>query len=338
MTKNDLINDVVAELSNTLDPEQLDRVKITMIVKFHGFEVAENETLPSVVVYDNNYIFKRFTVDCLAKGNKPSTIKTYLNMLKPFLQETGLNYLYVTAQDIIDYIATKKFKKNTRGEYPSQNYIATISRSMFVFFQWAYRKKHLAEDIMRDVDRIKQKQKKKEKLTDEEVESCRNVCKDQRELALFELMMSTGMRVGEISNLKIEDINFITRSVTIFGEKTDSFREGILSIKAKNAIKMYIGDRTAGPLFRPKRKASNQEALGKGTLESIAKKIGEKANAHCKTNVHCYRKTFACILYRKTKDVKLVSVLLGHSSTAVTEKYYLIDDMIDVHYRIKQVA
>ncbi len=338
MTKNDLINDVVAELSASMDKEQIERVKVTMIVKFTGYEVTEIQTLPSVTVFDNNYIFKRFTVDCLAKGNKPSTVKTYMNMLKPFFDNTGLNYLNVTAQDITDYIALKQYTKNGKGEYPSQNYISTINRAMFVFFQWAYRKRHIAEDIMRDVDRIKQRQKKKERMTEEEVEACRSVCRDKRELALFEIMLSTGMRVGEISKLKIEDIDFYNRNVTIYGEKTDKYREGILSVKAKNAIKAYIGSRTTGYLFRGKRKTDAGRELGKGSIEAIAKNIGIRAHVHCKTNVHCYRKTFACHMYRRTGDVKIVSILLGHANTAVTEKYYLIDDMEEVKFKIKRVA
>ena len=72
--------------------------------------------------------------------------------------------------------------------------------------------------------------------------------------------------------------------------------------------------------------------IGKGTIEKIAKEIGERAGAHCKTTVHVYRKTFASEKYRQTKDVKLVSILLEHASTAITEKYYLIDDLKDIEY------
>lgn len=67
MTKNDIINETVAELSAELTQNQLDRVKITLLVKFKGYEIAEVNTLPSVVVYDNEYIYKRFMIDMLAK-------------------------------------------------------------------------------------------------------------------------------------------------------------------------------------------------------------------------------------------------------------------------------
>lgn len=78
--------------------------------------------------------------------------------------------------------------------------------------------------------------------------------------------------------------------------------------------------------------------LSKSAIELIAKKIGRQANVHCPTTVHVYRKTFACNLYKATKDVKIVSVMLGHANTAVTEKYYLIDDMRDIKYEVLKMA
>lgn len=74
------------------------------------------------------------------------------------------------------------------------------------------------------------------------------------------------------------------------------------------------------------------------TLEKWAKEIGEAGGCHCETTVHVYRKTFASETYRRTKNVKLISILLGHSSTAVTEKYYLVDDLLDIQYQALQVA
>ena len=67
-------------------------------------------------------------------------------------------------------------------------------------------------------------------------------------------------------------------------------------------------------------------------------RIGERANCHCITTVHVYRKTFASMEYRRTKDVKYVSILLGHSSKAVTEKYYLVDDLKEIEFKALYVA
>ena len=340
MTKNDLINDVIAGISINMNQEQVDMVKAIFIVKMQGYEIHEVNTLPSTEVVDNDYILKRFTIDMLAKGLKESSIKAYLNIIRPFMDYIGIDITDVTAQHVTDYLAVKKVSKNIHGRKNTQSYIAGICRGLFIFFQWAYRKHHISQDIMCDVDRIKGKQKKKERITQEEMEACREVLKDNREKALFELMLTTGMRVGEIAKLKIEDIDFLNRKVSIHGEKSENAdREGYLSIKARNAIHKYIGDRTSGYVFRPLRNVLSDDCpISNGAVESIAKAIGARAGAHCVTTVHVYRKTFASETYRRTGDIKMVSILLGHASTAITEKYYLIDDLKDIEYKALYVA
>lgn len=332
MTKNELINDVAAGLITMLTSDQIDLVKATFIIKMQGYDIHEVNTLPSTEVKSNEFILKRFTVDKLAMGLKESSIKAYMNVLRPFFDYTKLNFMEVTSQHIIDYLAIKKVSPNANGDKNSQSYIAGICRVMFVFWEWAYRKHHIDQDIMRDVDRVKTRQKKKDRITPEEMEACRECAQGDREKALLELMLSTGLRVGEIAALKIEDIDFQTKRVHISEGKSDSAeRDVYLSIRARNAIRKYIQKRTSGYVFRPERNILDDNVqIGKGTIEKIAKEIGERAGAHCKTTVHVYRKTFASEKYRQTKDVKLVSILLGHASTAITEKYYLVDDLKDI--------
>ena len=164
--------------------------------------------------------------------------------------------------------------------------------------------------------------------------------KDVRERALFELMMSTGMRVGEIAKLKVEDVDLMQRKISIHGEKSgNAEREGYLSIRARNALDRYIAGRTSGYVFRPVRDIlDDADPIGNGTIEKIAKDIAKRAGVHCTATVHIYRKTFASETYRRTGNIKLVSILLGHSSTDITEKYYLIDDMKSIEYQALYAA
>lgn len=341
MTKNDLINDVAASLTATLEKEKVDMVKAVFLVKMQGYEIHEVSTLPSVEVADNDFILKRFTVDMLAKGLRESSIKAYLDVVKPFMLYTGINYTNITAQHITDYLAIRKVTKNAFGRKNSQTYLADVCRKILIFFSWAYKKRHINEDIVRDVDRIKGRKKKKDRITPEETEACRENLACDREKALFELMLSTGMRVGEITKLRIEDIDFQHRKICIHGEKTaNADREGYLSIKARNAVHKYVGTRTNGYVFRPLRNnvIPDGQPIGVSALEKIAKNIGRKAGVHCTTTVHVYRKTFASETYRRTGNIKLVSILLGHASTDMTEKYYLVDDMKDIEYQALYAA
>lgn len=334
MTKNEIINDIISSLVMTLTKDQLEIVKSTFIVKMQGYDIHEVCTLPSVEVKDNDFVLKRFAVDMLAKGLKQKTITSYLCYIKPFFDYTGLNYRAVTAQDIIDYMAVKRVSKNKKGKLNSQNYLCNISKALFIFFGWAYKKHHIETDIMNDVERIKPKQKKKERLSVEEMEACREVAKGIRERALLELMLSTGMRVGEIAALKIEHIDFDKRTIHIPEGKSDSAeRDVYLTVRARNALKKYLDERKEGYVFRPCKNSIDEfTELGKGTIEKWAKDIGKRAGCHCDTTVHVFRKTYASEEYRRTGNIKYISIVLGHSSTAVTEKFYLVDDLKDIEH------
>lgn len=333
MTKTDIINEVVWEMSTELTREQQDRLKITLLVKMHDYELTEMTLLPAVEVHDNEWLLKRYVIDSLAADRKESTVKAYVGAVKELFRETGKHYSQLTSQDITDFLAIKQHRDKV-----SQNYKSTLYRYFSTFFSWAYRKHHIANDIMCDVDRVKAVQKKKERLTDEEIEDMREVCQTLKEKALFELMLSTGMRVGEIANLNVSDIDFLRKRVEIFGEKTNRYRTGMLTTKAVKALKAYLDSKpqTTAAVFTGDRKPYNR--LLNGTLEKIAKEIGKKAGiTRMDTTVHVYRKTFASVQYHKTKDVLMVSKLMGHAKTDMTVQYYLIDDIDDMQYRYNVV-
>ncbi len=335
ITKNEMLADISTNLVTYLDKEQVDMVKAVFMIKMQGYDIHEVDTVPAVQTPDVDAILQRFEKDMQAKGIKDSSIRTYKSTAKSFLCSTGAAFAGVTARHVTDYLADKRTEPNVHGRKNSQTYISDIYRNLSVFFDWAYRKHHINEDIMRDVDKVRPKQKKKERLSVEEMEACRECVKSDREKALLELMFSTGMRVGEISRLKIEDINLDKRRIYIPDGKSDtSERYVYLTIKARNAIKRYIRDRKSGYVFRPARKVlADDTPIGKGSIERMAKDIGRRAQAHCDATVHVYRKTFASEEYRRTGSVKYVSILLGHASTAITEKYYLVDDLKDVEYQ-----
>lgn len=333
MEKTDLINNVAYELRDYLTREQIDRMKITLYVKLQDFELAEVKQLPVTVEHDNTWIMERYCVDMVAAGLHAGTIKSYIGVIKTFFDYTGKNYVYITAQDITDYLAIRTYRDKI-----SQNYKATIYRYLCTFFDWAFRKKHVSENVTEGVDKVKQVKKRKERLTDEEIEDIRDVLKTPKEKALFELMLSTGMRVGEISHLNISDVDLNHKRVTIWGEKTDTYRTGMLTPMAVKALRNYIGDRPGtDPLFITDRAPHNR--LGKASIEKMAKEIAVRGGVtRLVATVHVYRKTFASVLYRKTGDVLLVSKLLGHAKPDTTVQYYLIDDIEELQHKYNKVA
>lgn len=333
MTKTDLINDIAFEMTGTLTDEQIDRIKIVFLVKMQDFELTEIKQLPMVEEHDNEWLMKRYCIDSVAAGLSESTIKSYIGRIKEFFDYAGKNYKYVTAQDITDFLAIKAYR-----DHISQNYKSTIYRYLSTFFSWAYRKEHIIKNVADGVDKVKQVQAQKKRLTDEEIEDVRDVLDTPKEKALFELMLCTGMRVGEIAHLNISDLDLTHRTVTIWGEKSDKYRTGMLTPKAVKALRNYIVKRPGtDPVFLADRAPYNR--MREYGIEKLAKEMAVRGGVTRLTaTVHIYRKTFASVLYRKTGDVMLVSRLLGHSNPEITVKYYLVDDIEEMQSKYNRVA
>lgn len=284
MTKAELINDVVYEMTGYLTPEGIDRLKTVITFKLANINLTATETLPSTEIFDNEYIMKRYIIDLTATGRKQSTIKLYITIIKKFFAETGLNYHTCTGQDVMDYIATRLHK-----------------------------------------DKIRQPQKRKERLSDEEIaRASLSIGHDLRLNALFELMLSAGPRVGEIVNLDIDNLDFARKEIHIWGEKTSQWRTCFMTERCKQALKQYIGDRTEGAVFIGLR---GRGRMCNKSIEDMVKEIALFGGCKFRATVHSFRKTFASMEYRRTKDVLFVSKRLGHSSTDVTIKYYICDDV-----------
>jgi integrase/recombinase XerD len=283
--------------------------------------------------HDNEWLMKRYWIDSVAAGLSESTIRGYIGRIKEFFDYAGKNYKYVTAQDITDFLAIKAYR-----DHISQNYKSTIYRYLSTFFSWAYRKEHITKNVADGVDKVKQIQAQKKRLTDEEIEDIRDVLAAPKEKALFELMLCTGMRVGEIAHLNISDLDLIHKTVTIWGEKSNKYRTGMLTPKAVKALKNYIGNRPGtDPVFLADRAPHNR--MREYGIEKLAKEMAVCGGVTRLTaTVHIYRKTFASVLYRKTGDVMLVSRLLGHSNPEITVKYYLVDDIEEMQNKYNKVA
>lgn len=329
MTKTDMINEVVFEMSTDLTKEQQDRLKITMLVKLHDYELTEVTMLPAVEVHDNEWLLKRYVIDSLAADRRESTVKAYIGAVRELLRETGKHYSQLTSQDITDFLAIKQHRDKI-----GQNYKSTLYRYFSAFFGWAYDNEHIKCNVMAKVPRVRQTQKRKERLTDEEIEDIRDTCQTLKEKALVELLLCTGMRVGEVAALTLSDLDLQHKRVNIYGQKTDRYRTGMLTTKAVKALRKYIASRDycTDALFIADRKPYGR--LQNGSIEKMVKDIAIRAGiTRIPVTVHIYRKTFASIMYKKTKDVLLVSKLLGHAKTDMTVQYYLVDDLEDMQYR-----
>lgn len=194
----------------------------------------------------------------------------------------------------------------------------------------------IQKDIFIKIKPIKRIEKTKEYLTDDEVVSIRDCCKDDiRALALIDTLLSTGLRVSECVNLRISDIDFIKEEINIYSTKTNKWRKVYLNSNAKMHLNDYLASRTDNNpyVFINERKTKNTfDRMKKCSIEKLIQKYCYKANINRHCSVHLFRKTMATRLYSHGMDISLIAQILGHASCKTTEKYYLSFKERDIHY------
>ena len=164
----------------------------------------------------------------------------------------------------------------------------------------------------------------KETYTDENIEIMRDNCASIRDLAMIDLLNSTGMRVGELVGLNIEDIDFNERECVVLG-KGDKQRKVYFDAKTKIHLQKYIESRNDNnkALFVSLQKPYKR--LQVSGVEIRMRNIGRKLNIN-KVHPHRFRRHFATSMIHKGVHIEQVQKLLGHAEIATTQMYIVNDD------------
>ena len=225
-------------------------------------------------------------------------------------------------EDILNrFISTKEIEGcSTR----TLNYYRdNIRRTLSSFFAWLENEDYIEKSTVRRIYKVKATKKVKETFTDENLEKLRDTCSNVRDLAILELLISTGMRVGELTKLNISDMNFQERSCIVLG-KGNSEREVYFSAKSKMYIKKYLETRTDDneALFVSLIKLYNR--LGISGVEILIRNLGKEANIN-KVHPHKFRRTMATMTIDKGMPIEQVQKLLGHIKIDTTMEYAMVN-------------
>jgi len=147
---------------------------------------------------------------------------------------------------------------------------------------------------------------------------------DSRDFAMVLTLGYTGMRVGELCGLNVEDVDFSDGVITVKYGKGDKQRIVLIEEKTGTALRKYLDKRKAveGPLFL----SSRRNRIKPRAVQRIVCKYAKKAGIIKKVTPHVLRHTFATTLLRRGADIRIIQQLLGHASVATTQIYTHVDD------------
>ena len=318
--KMDVILNITKDMEDSLTDYQLNKLKESLIMNFEKVEfIIKTDELKHQEELDENItMIESFISSKQIEGCSDRTIKYYKEIIDKVNDSFDKSIKRISTEEIRSYLSNYK-ETSTCGSTTIDN----IRRVLSSFFSWLEDEDYIIKSPIRRIHRIKTPTTVKEVLTDENLEKLRDECENIRDLSLIELLISTGMRVGELVNLNISNLNFEDRSCIVLG-KGNKEREVYFDAKTKLHLKEYISKRndTNDALFVSLREP--HQRLSISGIELIVRNLGVNTNIN-KVHPHKFRRTLATMAIDKGMPVEQVQKLLGHVKIETTMHYAMVN-------------
>ena len=312
--KQNLITDVVQAMLPFLNNSQTERLQEVLQHTLFDYEVTkiENEKeIPQQNLVESFLSAKRI------EGCSEKTLKYYDSTIQAMLNRIGKGIKYIVTDDIrcylTEYQAEKKLSKIT---------IDNIRRILSSFFSWLEDEDYILKSPVRRIHKVKTGTNIKETYSDEALELMRDNCTELRDLAMIDMLASTGMRVGEMVLLNRSDIDFNERECVVFGKGN---KERIVYFDARTKIHLqnYLDSRTDDNLALFVSLQSPHNRMNIGGIEVRLRQIGKRLGLS-KVHPHKFRRTLATMAIDKGMPIEQLQQLLGHRRIDTTLQYAMV--------------
>ena len=252
------------------------------------------------------------------EGCSERTLQYYRVTIERMLRIIGVPIRKATTDEIRRYLVEYQQVNNC-----SKVTVDNVRRNISSFFSWLEEEDYILKSPMRRIHKIKTKQQVKEVISDEAIERLRDSCKCARDLAMIDLLYSTGIRVGELVNLNITDIDFEARDCVVFG-KGDKERRVYFDAKAKLHLQNYLHTRTDdNPALFVTLDAPFSRLKISG-VEIRMRELGRSLHLD-RIHPHKFRRTMATRAIDKGMPIEQVQKILGHSQIDTTMRYAIVN-------------
>ena len=301
------INMIIFQMTDILDNMQLLQLKKVL-------EEVDSDQRKSD---DSEDLLKRFISTKRLEGRSERTLTYYQMTIKTMLDSLNKNVRAITTDDLRQYLSDYQESHNVCNMS-----VDNIRRNLSTFFNWLEDENYILKSPVRRIHRIKSTSSVKEAYSDDELERLRDNCDEIRDLALIEMLSSTGMRIGELVLLNRDDVDFIERECKVLG-KGDKERIVYFDARTKLHLQEYLISREDDneALFVGLRNPHNRVTINgiELRIRNLGRNVGIK-----KCHPHKFRRTMATVAIDKGMPIEQVQKLLGHEKIDTTLHYAMV--------------
>lgn len=316
--KENIIQAVIAEMQRDLDCRQMARLKAVLKKKLQGVEITECAHQHEQQEKENEELLDSFLSAKKIEGCSEKTLSYYRHTIERMLSVVAVAVYHITTSDIRHYLSTYQEDKKS-----SKVTIDNMRRIFSSFFAWLEDEDYIAKSPVRRIHKVKTDTLVKEVLSDEQLEQLRDNCTNLRDLALIDILSSTGIRVGELVKLNRTDIDFHERQCVVFG-KGNKERMVYFNARTKLHLQQYLDSRTDD---NPALFVSLSAPHNRLTISGVEVRIRQmgKLLSIPKVHPHKFRRTLATMAIDKGMPIEQVQRLLGHVRIDTTLHYAIVN-------------
>ena len=314
-----VISEIVRQMLPYLDNAQVERLMEVLQHCLWSVEVAD---IPDGVKLEcresNADLLGMFLSAKRVEGCSEKTIRYYESSLNRLFAEVSAHATHMTTDMLRRYLS--EYQKRSMC---SKANIDNIRRILSSFFAWLEDENYILKSPVRRIHKIRSCKTVKETYTDEALETMRDECGNLRDLAMIDLLASTGMRVGELVHLNREDIDFENRECVVFG-KGSKERPVYFDARTKLHLKSYLDGRDDDNPALFVSLLCPHERLKISGVELRLRKLGRRLGI-AKVHPHKFRRTLATKAIDKGMPIEQVQRLLGHAKIDTTMQYAMVN-------------
>lgn len=312
--KENLITDIVQGMLPYMNNAQGKHLQNVLQMVLSGYEVTKSKVIDKEIEQDFVELFlsaKRI------EGCSEKSLKYYKSTIESMLNELQKGVKYIVTDDIRGYL-TEYQEKNKSSKVTIDN----IRRILSSFFSWLEDEDYILKSPVRRIHKVKTGTNIKETYSDEALELMRDNCTELRDLAIIDMLASTGMRVGEMVLLNRNDIDFNERECIVFGKGS---KERVVYFDARTKIHLqnYLNSRVDNNSALFVSLKAPHERLKIGGVETRLREFGKQLGLH-KVHPHKFRRTLATMAIDKGMPIEQLQQLLGHRKIDTTLQYAMV--------------
>lgn len=315
---DEFVNDVLRDMLAYLDNGQAEQLRRVLKHNLSGYELQrKTDSAIENTDVENARLTGVFLSAKRIEGCSEKSLTYYRKTIETMSETIGKGITHITTNDLrsylTDYQAERKSSKVT---------IDNIRRILSSFFSWLEDEDYILKSPVRRIHKVKTAITIKETYSDEALEMMRDSCETLRDLALIDMLASTGMRVGELVLLNRDDINFEERECVVFG-KGSKERMVYFDARTKIHLQNYLAQRTDSNNALFVSLKAPYERLQIGGVESRLRELGKRLSLP-RVHPHKFRRTLATMAIDKGMPVEQLQRLLGHQRIDTTLQYAMV--------------